>query len=77
MFHKNEDQSHVQDHALHQHPHEGHKEEVVEEDSYDLAVDGDWVIFVPNTSHTNHKDELSYPKTDAEVDVNEIPHAVQ
>ena len=74
MFHKNEDQSHVQDHALHQHPHEGHKEEVVEEDSYDLAVDGDWVI---DFIHTYYKDELSYPQADTEVDVNEITHVVQ
>ena len=37
------DKNDVQDHSLHQHPHEGHQEEVVEEDSYDLAVDGDVV----------------------------------
>ena len=65
----------VQDHSLHQHPHEGHQEEVVEEDSYDLAVDGDMVTCC--LINTSHKDELSYPEADAEVDVDVVTHVVE
>ncbi len=38
---KDLDQHHIEDHPFHQHPHEGDQEEVVEEDSHSLAVDGD------------------------------------
>ena len=40
---KHFDENHIQDDPLHQHPHEGHQEEVVEENSHNLAVDGDRV----------------------------------
>ena len=32
------DQSHVEHHPLHQHPHEGHQEEVVQQDGHYLAT---------------------------------------
>ena len=32
------DQCHVEYHPLHQHPHEGHQEEVVQQDSHCLAT---------------------------------------
>ena len=40
---KHFDENHIQDDPFHQHPHEGHQEEVVDEDSHNLAVDGDRV----------------------------------
>ena len=74
MFDENSNKNNVQDHTLHQHPPEGDQEEVVEEDSYDLTVDGNmvagWLI------HTSHKYELSYPEIDAEVNVDVGAHVV-
>ena len=75
MFHKHTHKNYIQDHTLHQHPHKGHQEEVVEEDSYGLAVDGDMVTCC--LSNTSHKDELSYPEVDAEVDVDVVTHRVE
>ena len=40
MMHKHSDQCEVKEHAFHEHPHEGDQEEIVKENSYDLAVDG-------------------------------------
>jgi hypothetical protein len=65
----------IQDHSLHQHPHEGHQEEVVEEDRYHLAMDGDMVT--TRLINTSHKYELSYPKVDAQVDVDVGTHVMQ
>ena len=49
----------------------------MEEDSYDLAVDWDSVTCRVRMSHTGHKDELSYPETDAEVDVDKASYVMQ
>ena len=49
----------------------------MEEDSYDLAVDGDSLTCGVRTIHTNHKDELGYPEADAEVDVDYVTHITQ
>ena len=47
----------------------------MEEDSYDLAVDGDMVACC--LINTSHKDELGYPEADAEVDVNVVTQVVE
>ena len=75
MLHKDSHKSHIEDHTLHQHPHEGDQEEVVEENSYDLAVDRDknFACLV----HSGHKYNLSYGQVEAEIHVNVVPHAVQ
>ena len=49
----------------------------MEEDSYDLAVDWDSVTCRVRTIYTNHKDELSYPEADAEVDVDKASYVTQ
>ena len=49
----------------------------MEEDSYDLAMDWDSLTCRVRTSHTNHKDELSYPEADAEVDVDKTSYVTQ
>ncbi len=45
----------------------------MEEDSYDLTMDGDYTTTC-RSIYTGYKDELSYSKTDAKVDVNEVTH---
>ena len=38
MLRKHSHQSHIENHALHQHPHERHHEEIVEEHCHHLAA---------------------------------------
>ncbi len=45
----------------------------MEEDSYGLTVDRDCTTACRSID-TSYKDELSYSKADAEVDVNEVTH---
>ncbi len=47
----------------------------MEEDSYGLTMDGDYTTTC-RSINTGYKDELSYSKADAEVDVNEVTHVV-
>ncbi len=47
----------------------------MEEDSYGLAMDGDYTTTC-RSINTSYKDELSYSKAGAEVDVNEVTHVV-
>ncbi len=47
----------------------------MEEDSYDLTMDGDNTTTC-RSINTGYKDELSYSKADTEVDVNEVTHVV-
>ena len=71
-LHKDSNKNQVQDHPLHQHPHEGHQEEVVEEDSDNLAINRDMVI--SQLINTSHECELSYPEADTQVDMNVVAH---
>ncbi len=45
----------------------------MEEDSYGLTMNGDCTTTC-RSINTSYKDELSYSKADAEVDVNEVTH---
>ena len=47
----------------------------MEEDSYDLAVDGDMVTCC--LINTSHKNDLSYPEVDAEVDMDVGTHIAE
>ena len=55
MMHKHSDKCEVQEHALHEHPHEGDQKEVVKENSYDLAVDGYGVTTAICPVHSSDK----------------------
>ena len=75
MDHKDTHKCHIEDDPLHQHPHEGDKEEVVEKDSYDLAVDR-W-ISCACLVYASNKNELGYPQSDAQIHMDIAPHAIQ
>ena len=73
--HKDTHKCHIEDDPLHQHPHEGDKEEVVDEDSYYLTMDR-WTIracFV----YASEKDELSNGQIDTQVYVDKGPHVTE
>ena len=70
--HKNTHKCNIEDNPLHQHPHEGDKEEVVDEYSNDLTMDR-WTIRVCFV-YASKKDELGNGQIDAQVHVDITPH---
>ena len=75
VLHKYTHKCHIEDDPLHKHPHEGDKEEVVEEDSYDLTVDR-WTRGISSVC-TSNKHELGYGKIYAEIHMDVVPHTSQ
>ena len=65
MVHKDTNEYHIENDPFHQHPHEGDQEEVVYENSSDLAVDGDHITFRVGSVCAGHKDEMAYAQIDA------------
>ena len=75
MSHEHTHKCQIEDDPLHQHPHEGDKEEVVEKDSYDLTVER-WTRGISSV-YTSHKYELGNAQTDAQIYMDTVPHGMK
>ena len=65
---------HIEDDPLHQHPHEGDKEKIVDEYSNNLTMDW-WTIRVCFV-YASKKDELSNGQIDTQVHMDIISHVM-
>ena len=58
--HKDTHEYHIENDPFHQHPHKGYQEEVVQQDSNNLAVDRSHITVRVSSVYAGHKDELGY-----------------
>ena len=73
VCYENFDKGHVQHHTLHQHPHEGHQEQVVHD--Y-CCCPTTWPHPLPSFmgDHSDHKCQLCQTQTHTQVDVDKATH---
>ncbi len=76
FFYEDFDKDQIQDHALHEHPHEGHQEQVVHENCCCLTTRIHHTLSSVR-GHPNHKGQLCQNQTHTQVDVDVVTHVPQ